>query len=126
MSDFCRFCSTADDEYQVTRVGSVVFFRDAYPVSDGHTLIIPQRHVVDVFEMGAEEVEDMWSAVRIIAAGLRVEDPTITGLNVGTNAGLDAGQTVMHAHMHVIPRRQGDTPHPRGGVRGVIPARMAY
>ncbi|ADE43471.1 gp4 [Streptomyces phage phiSASD1] len=110
----------------MSRVGSVVHFEDAYPVSAGHTLIIPQRHVVDVFEMGTEEVEDMWSAARVVAACLRRDDPTVTGFNVGFNAGPDAGQTVMHAHLHVIPRRHGDTPSPRGGVRGVIPGRMAY
>lgn len=126
MKGFCRFCSIAGDEYQVTRHGSVVSFLDAYPVSDGHTLIIPERHVADVFEMGTAEMDDMWSAVRVTAAFLRDDDPTITGFNVGFNAGIDAGQTVMHAHMHVIPRRRGDTPNPRGGVRGVIPARMSY
>lgn len=126
MNTFCRFCSIAGDEHQVTRFGFVVTFLDAYPVSAGHTLIIPERHVVDVFEMWPDEIEDMWVAARITASTLRSGDPTITGFNVGFNAGDDAGQTVMHAHLHVIPRRHGDTPEPRGGVRGVIPARMAY
>lgn len=126
MIGFCRFCSIADDEYQVSRVGSVVFFLDAYPVSEGHTLVVPARHVVDVFHMSANEADDMWAAARIIRAEMLRTDETVTGFNVGWNSGFDAGQTVMHAHLHVIPRRRGDTPHPGGGVRGVIPDRMAY
>lgn len=66
------------------------------------------------------------SLARVLRTRLANQDPKITGFNVGVNCGLAAGQTVMHAHIHLIPRRSGDTDNPRGGVRGVIPARMAY
>lgn len=125
MSD-CRFCLIAEDEDESSAFGAVRYFRDAYPVSEGHTLVVPSRHVDDVFDVSAAEVRDMLAAAKVVRAQLTRQDLTITGFNVGWNSGVDAGQTVMHAHLHVIPRRRGDTPHPRGGVRGVIPSRMSY
>jgi diadenosine tetraphosphate (Ap4A) HIT family hydrolase len=98
---------------------------DAYPVSPGHSLVISRRHVADIFDLTASEIGDMLLLVR--SARERI-DRTLhpAGYNLGVNLGKDAGQTVMHAHVHVIPRYRGDTDDPTGGVRGVIPGKARY
>jgi diadenosine tetraphosphate (Ap4A) HIT family hydrolase len=94
--------------------------RDGYPVSPGHTLLIPNRHVVDWFDLNAEEVVDLLTATRDAKIVLDSElHPD--GYNLGVNAGVAAGQTVMHVHLHLIPRFVGDTPDPRGGIRHCVP-----
>ncbi len=98
---------------------------DAYPVSEGHTLVIPKRHVADVTDLNDAEYEACWSLVRDVIADLRKELRP-DGINIGVNCGEAAGQTVDHAHVHVIPRFRGDTPNPRGGVRSVIPHKQDY
>jgi len=102
-----------------------VAIRDGYPVTEGHTLVIPRRHVADWFEADPWEQAEIWRAVAEVKADL---DATLhpDGYNVGFNAGEAAGQTVMHLHVHVIPRYQGDQHEPRGGVRGVIPEKQKY
>jgi diadenosine tetraphosphate (Ap4A) HIT family hydrolase len=107
-------------------VGQVASVRDGYPVTDGHCLIVPLRHTEDYLSMTAQERLDADTLMRLLIAELRRRDPFITGFNIGMNCGWDAGQTVFHAHIHLIPRRPGDTPNPRGGVRGVIPEKMDY
>lgn len=89
-------------------------------------LIIPRRHTPDFFSLTAEERRD--SEVLILALRKRIlkSDPDVTGFNIGVNCGVSAGQTIMHAHIHLIPRRDRDIPNPRGGIRGVIPDKMAY
>lgn len=102
-----------------------VSFPDGFPVSEGHTLVIPRRHVARAEELSEEEWADLFELVRQVtveAAAL----PGVEGVNVGFNSGEAAGQTVLHAHVHVIPRRPGDVEDPRGGVRGVIPAEADY
>jgi diadenosine tetraphosphate (Ap4A) HIT family hydrolase len=98
---------------------------DPYPVSPGHTLVISRRHVSDVFDLMADEIADILHLVR--SARDRI-DRTFrpSGYNIGINVGRDAGQTVMHLHVHVIPRYRGDCDDPTGGVRGVIPAKARY
>ena len=103
----------------------VVAVRDQYPVSKGHTLVIVRRHVATYFDASAEEQAEIWRAVEEIKARLD-EDLSPDGYNVGFNAGAAAGQTVMHLHVHVIPRFSGDMDDPRGGVRHVIPNRGNY
>ena len=76
--------------------------------------------------MTDKEREDATALLKSLKSKLEEEDPTITGFNIGMNSGESAGQTVMHSHIHLIPRRKGDTPNPRGGVRGVIPNKMDY
>jgi diadenosine tetraphosphate (Ap4A) HIT family hydrolase len=102
-----------------------VAFDDAFPVSPGHCLVVPRRHEPDFFALTAEEQTAMWSLVapvsRHIGAGGMPD-----GFNIGINVGAAAGQTVAHAHLHVIPRRLGDVDDPRGGVRWVIPAKARY
>lgn len=99
--------------------------RDAFPVSPGHTLIIPRRHVGSFFELTPPERARMFELLTQAKAEL---DGTLQpdGFNIGINDGAAAGQTVAHLHLHLIPRYRGDTPDPRGGVRWVLPAKAKY
>jgi diadenosine tetraphosphate (Ap4A) HIT family hydrolase len=120
----CPFCDPAPAS-RVLENSLAVVLRDAYPVSPDHLLVIPRRHVADYFELGMPEVRACQQLLREAERQLRA-DRSVTGVNVGVNCGEDAGQTVGHVHVHLIPRRRGDTPDPRGGVRGVIPGRQNY
>jgi diadenosine tetraphosphate (Ap4A) HIT family hydrolase len=102
-----------------------IAFTDGYPVAPGHTLIVPRRHVGSIFDLVPEERAALWDLVAQIRGAL-VQALHPDGFNIGINDGTAAGQTVMHAHLHVIPRWTGDVPDPRGGVRWVIPAKAAY
>ena len=99
---------------------------DAYPVSEGHSLVIPRRHVADGLELHQPEWNAVVELLKLRREQLSAQDTTISGWTVGLNSGEAAGQTVFHAHWHLIPRREGDCVQPRGGVRGVIPDRMIY
>ena len=120
----CVFCAF-EDKTLVWESDLVVAFRDGFPVSEGHTLIVPRRHVATYFEASALEQSEIWRAVDDVRRNL---DATLApdGYNVGFNAGEAAGQTVMHLHVHVIPRFEGDMEDPRGGVRHVIPSKGNY
>ena len=120
----CPFCDVAGLQV-IAESGAGVAFRDRYPVSSGHTLIIPRRHVATIFDLDLQEELDLWQLVREVKRDLDVSHAP-TGYNVGHNAGPAAGQTVGHAHVHVIPRFDGDVPDPRGGIRWVIPENAAY
>lgn len=122
----CRFCSPLVDGLIVHELGTVFAVADKNPVTPGHMLVLPRRHTPDWFSMTDQERRDADELLRRLKAQAEQADPAITGFNVGVNCGASAGQTVLHAHIHLIPRRDGDTPDPRGGVRGVIPARMSY
>lgn len=122
----CPFCDPTGLSGVVAEQGAVFAVEDRYPVSPGHTLVIPRRHTPDYFSMTAGERHDAEELLFRLRERLLAADHTIEGFNVGMNCGEVAGQTVPHAHIHLIPRRRGDTPHPRGGVRGVIPDRMSY
>ena len=100
--------------------------RDSYPVTKYHTLIIPNRHVSNYFDLSEEELNDLNNFLKVQQKSLLRLDKEITGFNIGINAGKDAGQTIMHCHIHMIPRRKGDMENPRGGVRGVIPSKQKY
>lgn len=100
--------------------------RDKYEVSPGHTLVIPKRLVVTWFEATLAERDAVMRLVEQVKEQLDREQPTPDGYNIGFNVGEAAGQTVMHLHVHVIPRYRGDMDDPRGGVRGVIPERQKY
>jgi len=121
----CPFCHP-DRTRQVAENGTVFAVKDKYPVAKGHLLIIPRRHTPDFFTMTSEEKRDADNLIKFLREKILNEDPTVLGFNVGINCGEVAGQTIMHAHIHLIPRRKGDTPIPKGGVRGVIPDKMAY
>lgn len=98
---------------------------DRYPVSKGHVLIVPKRHVSDYFETSPAERRAM---EKLLIQAKKLTDRTLKpdGYNVGVNVGEAAGQTVLHVHMHLIPRYRGDVASPRGGVRGVIPSKRSY
>jgi diadenosine tetraphosphate (Ap4A) HIT family hydrolase len=121
----CPFCAEAALAAAVESRGTVLAIADARPVSRGHLLVIPRRHVAHFFEMTAEEMQDALAMLVALRERALREDPTITGFNVGTNCGRSAGQRIMHAHIHFIPRRDGDAPRP-GGVKGVIRNRLSY
>lgn len=121
----CPFCHLPERRVVLRNSLAVAFF-DAYPVTKGHALVVPLRHVADVWGLTEEERQ----ACHVLLEGLRSlimeDDASVTGFNVGTNAGESAGQTVFHCHFHLIPRRSGDCPNPRGGVRHVFPEKANY
>jgi len=100
--------------------------RDGFPVTAGHTLVIPKRHVLDYFGLSRPELNACDSLIKAVRTEIQGADNTVSGFNIGMNAGEDAGQTVFHCHIHVIPRRQGDVENPRGGVRHTIPGKGHY
>ena len=122
----CPFCGEFAEQRCIDREGSVLAVRDRYPVTPLHTLVVPQRHVADCFDLLPEEKADADRLLRRLRETILEEDPSVTGFNVGVNCGASAGQTIMHVHIHLIPRRDGDIANPRGGVRGAIPERMDY
>jgi diadenosine tetraphosphate (Ap4A) HIT family hydrolase len=120
----CLFCSPSPGEI-IVEAPLAVAKRDVHPVSPGHTLIIPRRHVATFFEATEEERLVMFRLIDEAKAILDKEHQP-DGYNIGVNNGRAAGQTVMHLHMHLIPRYAGDKADPRGGVRWVLPEKAAY
>ncbi len=98
---------------------------DSFPVAEGHTLVVPRAHVTSIFELAKDEQEELWRLVSMVRGRLAKEFSP-AGFTIGVNDGEAAGQTVGHAHIHVIPRFEGDTPDPRGGIRWVLPDKAAY
>lgn len=120
----CLFCAIPRDQVLIERPLALAT-RDSYPVSKGHTLIIPRRHVASFFETTEEERQAMLKLLDEAKAMLDREHKP-DGYNVGINNGPAAGQTVMHVHVHLIPRYAGDRPDPRGGVRWIFPEKAEY
>lgn len=120
----CVFC-TLPAERIVTSNDLALVIRDGFPISPGHTLVIPKRHVGSFFEITTEEREAMLALLDDAKADLD-RNFAPTGYNIGINDGPAAGQTVPHLHMHLIPRFAGDLKDPRGGVRWIIPAKADY
>ena len=100
--------------------------RDAYPVTKDHTLIILNEHDKTYFDLEDKDIVQLNNIIKFQKKSLMDEDNSITGFNIGINQGESAGQTVIHLHIHLIPRRNGDVTDPRGGVRGVIPSKQKY
>jgi diadenosine tetraphosphate (Ap4A) HIT family hydrolase len=124
MQEACPFCSP--EPRRVVGANSLaIAMRDAFPVSLGHTLIVPRRHIAAASEATSEEFAAIWSLLAEVRAD-SVRELKPDGFNVGINDGRAAGQTVMHLHVHLIPRFTGDCPDPRGGVRWVLPQRARY
>ena len=120
----CIFCQVPKDEI-VAEFDLCLAFYDRYPVSPGHMLIIPKRHVASYFELTDAEVNAMQTMLlemKDVVQALYKPD----GFNIGVNVGEAAGQSIFHVHMHLIPRYTGDVEYPRGGVRGVIPEKQNY
>ena len=122
----CPFCYENIRSEIIERLNSVCAIQDKYPVTSGHTLIIPLKHSEDFFSLSANERWDAEALLLLMKEKILERDSAVTGFNIGANCGKSAGQTVFHAHIHLIPRRDGDTPNPRGGVRGAIPDKMSY
>ncbi len=120
----CVFCSLLSSRVVLSNSIGVVI-RDAFPVSSGHTLIIPTRHISSFFELEADEQLGLLTLLRDAKSALDAElQPQ--GYNIGINDGPAAGQTVSHLHIHLIPRFRGDLPDPRGGVRWIFPDKAKY
>ncbi len=120
----CPFCTLAEPRILLRHPLAIVL-RDGFPVSPGHTLIVPVRHVSSFFEATAEERTAMFTLLEEAKAALD-EELHPDGYNLGINDGSAAGQTVPHLHLHLIPRYRGDRADPRGGVRWIIPEKADY
>ena len=121
----CIFCKIKIEELQFEN--NLAFSsKDSFPVSKYHSLIIPKRHVENYFDLTKEEVLACNELILKTKQNILKHDPSIKGFNIGTNAGKVAGQSIMHCHIHLIPRREGDVENPQGGVRSVIPKKQHY
>jgi diadenosine tetraphosphate (Ap4A) HIT family hydrolase len=121
----CAFCDRVAAADFVAENNLAVAFWDAFPLNPGHCLIVPRRHEADFLALTPEEQAAVWALVALVRRHIEAER-TPDGYNIGVNVREAAGQTIAHAHLHVIPRYRGDVPDPRGGVRWVVPARAAY
>jgi hypothetical protein len=124
MNKECPFCSLRTDRI-IQENGTAFWILDGFPVSQGHSLIIPKRHVGSFFEVNAEERVGMLALLDEAQKWLSSKYQS-EAFNIGINDGLLAGQTVPHLHMHLIPRYAGDVSDPKGGVRWVIPDKADY
>lgn len=124
MNHICPFCILPATRI-VGETGLAVAVRDGFPVSPGHTLIVPRRHVFTFFDTNAAERTDMLLLLDEAKAKIDAEFRP-DGYNIGINDGPAAGQTIAHLHIHLIPRYTGDAPDPRGGVRWVLPEKAKY
>ncbi len=120
----CLFCNLPDERI-IDQCDHTLTVRDGFPVSAGHTLVIPKRHVATFFDTTEEE---QLAISRAIQRAKKAVDQELNpdGYNIGINNGEAAGQTVFHLHVHLIPRYTGDREDPRGGVRWILPEKAAY
>ena len=123
--DRCPFCSL-DTERVLEFTENAAALRDGYPVTELHTLVIPKRHVATYFDLTDEERQGIHELLESQQEKIGAEDSSVEGFNIGWNCGEVAGQTVFHAHVHLIPRRKGDVENPRGGVRHIIDGKGEY
>ena len=121
----CIFCNLDQNREILVENDLAIAFYDAFPVNPGHTLIIPKRHVANYFELTEEECVAIQALLKIVKDTVE-EKFHPDGYNIGVNVNEAAGQSVFHVHMHLIPRYIGDVENPKGGVRGVIPAKQKY
>ena len=124
MSDICPFCNLRD-RVILAENSNAIAFADGFAISLGHALIIPKRHIADVFELSAAEMIDCFDLLKIVKSQLD-EKFKPDAYNVGVNSGLDAGQTILHVHWHLIPRYKGDVDDPRGGIRWILKDKARY
>ena len=120
------FCASDIHTRIIEENGTVFAVADKYPVTKGHCLVIPFRHVPDFFSLTEHERRDSDDLARYLKNRIQAEDGTVEGFNLGFNCGRTAGQTIAHAHLHLIPRRDGDVELPEGGIRGAVPGKMKY
>ena len=124
MSASCPFCSLPESRVLLSTPHFKVI-RDGFPISPGHTLVIPHRHVGSLFALEEAEFAALWPVLQWVRSDLQAEFAP-DSVNVGVNDGPAAGQTVPHLHVHVIPRYAGDVADPRGGVRWILPEKADY
>ena len=122
----CIFCNKTNCKVISSTKYFFIILDTAYPVTKHHPLIITHRHVTDYFDLTREEINDLYEILKNQKKELKKLDKEISAFNIGVNIGKDAGQSIMHCHIHLIPRRKGDVEDPRGGVRGVIPEKQKY
>ena len=121
----CLFCNSK--ESGVAHQNELAYASyDSYPVSDLHCLIIPKRHIKDYFELNNEELVACNKLIKIVKDEIYAKDKSVKAFNIGSNIGKISGQSIMHCHIHLIPRREGDVENPQGGVRSVIPKNQHY
>jgi diadenosine tetraphosphate (Ap4A) HIT family hydrolase/5-methylcytosine-specific restriction endonuclease McrA len=120
----CVFCNWQKPFLHEHPLAFVI--QDGFPISPGHSLIIPKRHCSQYFELTQSELNSVHSLILKRQQELQKSDPSIQGFNIGMNCGEIAGQTIMHSHIHLIPRRLGDVTNPRGGVRNIFPGKGDY
>ena len=121
----CIFCEIRKEELQFENQLAYSSI-DSYPVSEFHSLIVPKRHVETYFELTKKEIQACNELILKTKEKILKQDSNVKGFNIGTNAGKSAGQSIMHCHIHLIPRREGDVENPQGGVRSVIPKKQHY
>jgi len=124
METQCPFCTLPKERVWLESKDSLAIL-DAFPLTPGHTLVIPRRHVLSVFELPEEQLHDLVAVVAKVRKVLKAKYHP-DGFNIGINDGAAAGQTVAHAHIHIVPRRKGDVPDPRGGIRWIMPQKAKY
>lgn len=124
MSDICPFCQPDPSRMWLATDLAIVLW-DAFPVTEGHTLVVPRQHVASIYELTSGDQAALWTLVAKARNRLS-EDLAPHGFNIGLNDGEAAGQTILHAHIHIVPRRDGDVADPRGGVRWIIPDKARY
>jgi diadenosine tetraphosphate (Ap4A) HIT family hydrolase len=124
-SDRCLFCERIAGGELTASSALAAAFPDAYPLRPGHTLVVPRRHEPDFFALSPDELKDVM-AVAVDLHRRLSEELGIDGMNLGVNAGVSAGQTIAHAHLHLIPRYENDVPDPAGGIRWMFPDRARY
>ena len=122
----CLFCESSTKRPIIGETELAYVIRDRYPVTSGHHLVIPKRHEPSWFELTQGEIAQCNILIKDLRNQILDEDPSVLGFNIGVNAGQTAGQTIMHGHIHLIPRRSGDAVDPTGGVRRVIPEKQRY
>jgi diadenosine tetraphosphate (Ap4A) HIT family hydrolase len=121
----CIFCKIRKEDLQFENQLAYSSI-DSYPVSEFHSLIVPKRHVETYFELTNKEIQACNDIILKTKEKILKQDSSVKGFNIGTNAGKVAGQSIMHCHIHLIPRREGDVENPQGGVRSVIPKKQHY
>lgn len=121
----CPFCQLPESRIRSHNAHGVVI-RDGFPISPGHTLIIPRRHVGSLFDLDRPEREALMDLLEAARHEFQATAHAPDGFNIGINDGAAAGQTIAHLHIHLIPRYRGDQPDPRGGVRWIFPDKADY
>ena len=125
MEEDCPFCMIGEHVEVLCKTDIAMAILDSFPISPGHTLVIPKRHIPDYFDLTVEEQNELWQLVnrcKVILQDRFHPD----GFNIGINVGEMAGQSIFHVHIHLIPRYEGDVKNPKGGVRHIIPGKGYY